>query len=55
MHDRYGDAYVFDIADLRRAYLARHCNLGADAYEFLFEERSRILAENGLRVMEYAR
>jgi radical SAM superfamily enzyme YgiQ (UPF0313 family) len=55
MRDKYGDGYDFDIEQLRRDYLARHCDLGQDAYEFLFEERSNILAENGLRVMEYAR
>jgi len=55
MQEKYGGGYDFNIEQLRKDYLARHCNLGDDAYEFLFEERSRILAENGLRVMEYAR
>lgn len=55
MRDKYGESYDFNIEQLRRDYLARHCDLGRDPYEFLLEERSNILAENGLRIMEYAR
>lgn len=55
MRDKYGESYDFDIEQLRRDYLKRHCDLGEDAYEFLFEERRNILTENGLQVMEYAR
>jgi radical SAM superfamily enzyme YgiQ (UPF0313 family) len=55
MKEKYSSRYAFDIEQLRRDYLVRHCRLGNDAYEFLFEERCKILAENGLRVMEYAR
>ena len=55
MQEKYGSSYIFDIEELRKDYLRRHCNLGYDAYEFLFEVRRAILAENGLPVMDYAR
>lgn len=55
MRDKYAKHYSFDIEELRKDYLSRHCDLGEDAYEFLFAERRAILQDNGLRVMEYAR
>jgi len=55
MKEKYGGDYVFDIEQLRKDYLVRHCDLGFDAYDFLMEERKNILVENGLLVMDYAR
>jgi len=55
MKEKYGNDYVFDIEQLRKDYLSRHCDLGLNAYDFLMEEREEILIENGLPVMDYAR
>lgn len=55
MQEKYGHRYAFDIEQLRRDYLIRHCALGEDGYEFLVSEREKILGENNLPILEYAR
>ena len=55
MREKYGYSYVFDMEELQKDYLRRHCDLGFDAYEFICEKRNEILSENGLKVVNYVR